>query len=756
MQGLAGHRFPSSAHVPPTLPPGLSPTVAYTRGMLSRARALWRASRTLPLIGAALAGIDRLWWANTIRRADIVDLEFVAGQGHAMSSRAAIRRYVRGGFRSGFALNPLFMERTVSRQLSDADRVPALYAYLVNDRSELDTSPNWDAPGLASAVPESLEDPAGPLGFAWRRARRNGWIDLGPSEAPVRVGWRDVIHATTSRTPASTGAVPSGSSTRFVCVLGPEEQDPDRALTLAAIAATELGANVDLILTGESFEEMAQAALLAMRLTAVTVRRGDPVASSVPPGAPSHLTTVFRGPGAELTGDGLRHLAREGSVRPAAALWLAPDGVIASAGTVFVKGRRTALLNGHPAEDAYRVGSLIDVPELAGPARAWPAGSSPTAAGRTLTKTVVMAANAHVPPNDAAATPDTDVDAILAPAGLAVADRTTDGGVRYRRVAPAGAHGRLRRRWAIKTASPAGTAGESWGDTHFARGIADALRRLGEEVVIDAYDARNRPTTNLDDVTLTLRGPKRIESPPTGRSVLWIISHPDEITREEVHGFDVVFAASTSWAAKAGELFDRRIEPLLQCTDVTRFHPSGAARTDEIVFVGTARGIARPVVVEPLAAGVPVRVYGPDWRGYIPATAIAATGIPNHLLPRLYERAAVVLNDHWPAMRREGFVSNRLYDVVASGGRAISDDVDGIDEIFGAAVQTFRTTRELVALFQDDLDTLFPDEAELTEAGAIIRERDSFDARARSLVAAADSLEAQGGRSGSVTVRQVD
>jgi hypothetical protein len=715
--------------------------------MLSRARALWRASRTFPLIGAALAGIDRLWWARTIRRGDIVDLEFVAAQERAMSSRAAIRRYVRGGFRSGFALNPLFMERTVSRQLSDADRVPALYAYLVNDRSKLDTSPNWDAPGLASAVPESLEDPAGPLGFAWRRARENGWIDLGMSPAPTRVAWRDVLRATTSPVPASTAAAAQGSSRRFICVLGPEEEDPDRALALVATAATELDAHVDLILTGSSFEERAQAALLALRLPTVAVRRGDPIAESTPPAAPTLAPTVFRGPGADLTPDGLRHLAQEGSVRPAAALWLTPDGVVASAGTVFMDGRRVPLLHGHPAEDAHRVGLRIDVPELAGPARAWPAGSSPTAAGFTLTQTIVMAANAHVSYTDADGTSDTDVDAILAPAGLALADRAVDTAVRYRRVPPPGAAG-LPRRWAIKTAAPAGPAGESWGDTHFARGIADALRRLGEEVVIDAFDARNRPTTELDDVTLALRGPKPIEPSQTGRSMLWIISHPDEITHAEVGAFDAVFAASTSWAAKAAERFGRRIEPLLQCTDTTRFHPSGAARTDEIVFVGTARGIARPVVVEPLAAGVPVRVYGPDWRGYIPAKAIAATGIPNHLLPRLYERAAVVLNDHWPAMRREGFISNRLYDVVASGGRAISDDVEGIEKIFGAAVQTFRTPQDLVALFEHDVDRLFPDDAELSGVGALIRERDSFDARARTLVAAVTRPTADGAPSG--------
>ncbi|MDF2506648.1 MAG: hypothetical protein K0Q52_507, partial [Microbacterium sp.] len=141
-------------------------------------------------------------------------------------------------------------------------------------------------------------------------------------------------------------------------------------------------------------------------------------------------------------------------------------------------------------------------------------------------------------------------------------------------------------------------------------------------------------------------------------------------------------------------------------------------------------------------AGIPIRVYGPDWRGYIPATAIAATGIANSQLPKLYEGAGVVLNDHWPAMRREGFVSNRLYDVVAAGGRAISDDVDGIDEIFGGAVQTFQKPEDLVSLLQGDLDRHFPPTAAVARIAAVVRERDSFDARARTLVSAADTTQA--------------
>jgi spore maturation protein CgeB len=138
--------------------------------------------------------------------------------------------------------------------------------------------------------------------------------------------------------------------------------------------------------------------------------------------------------------------------------------------------------------------------------------------------------------------------------------------------------------------------------------------------------------------------------------------------------------------------------------------------------------------VTPVQAGIPVRVFGPDWRGWIPASAIAGTGVANRDLPPLYERAAVVLNDHWPSMQREGFIANRPYDVVAAGGRVISDHVQGLEDVFGGAVVTYRTTDELLALLRGDLDAIFPSPDRLAGISRTIRERDSFEARARTLL----------------------
>lgn len=659
------------------------------------------------------------------------------------SGRSALRAYVRGGFRRGVTLNALAMERLIASQLSDVGRVPALYAYLINDPRRIRVSVHWDAVAYAEEHPESLTDPGGPLGHRWRRAQAERAITLGEGHRAVTVPWDDVAAAARAgidRRPFGSLDETPGART-FICVVSDDE--PDLAYTLDGMiaAAAEPGDALLLRPRGSSAEVWFACNLLALW------RPNSRVETSDFPLLPTTLSersgvTVVRGPDSEISAAHLDLLARAATDGPVAPLWLDHDGTIASAGLIVRDGRYRHLLAGHPAEDAVAAGDVLRVPRIAGDTFAIPAGWKASDGDRTLLTAVVRARSA-TPPRERVNAPDTGLDDYLRPAGLQEIP---------------GAHGRptLRRlphesvgtaterpprlRWAIKIAAPPGRPGEYWGDTHFARGLAEALRRRGQDVIIDAYAARDRATSVLDDVVLALRGPEPIMAQRGAISMMWIISHPDEMTRDQLTGYDAVFAASRSWAATASREFGRKITPLLQCTDPFRFHPSGIARTAERIFVGTARGIARPSVVEPLRAGLQLSVYGPDWTGYIPAHAVVARSVPNVDLPRLYESADVVMNDHWPAMQRAGFVSNRLFDVVAAGGRAISDAVDGIHEIFDDAVATYDTIDELLELLRRPSSDVFPPPNLLSRISERIRAEHSFDARAQELLATAVAL----------------
>ena len=171
----------------------------------------------------------------------------------------------------------------------------------------------------------------------------------------------------------------------------------------------------------------------------------------------------------------------------------------------------------------------------------------------------------------------------------------------------------------IDIAAPAAQRGDRWGDTYFARSLADALEDRGQHVAIDRRDARERDSRDHDDVLLVLRGLDRVAPRPGLLNVEWIISHPDMISPDEVAGFDHVYAASTSWSERMTREWGTTIEPLLQCTDTRWFHPDRAEPDTgpALLFVGNSRGVYRYAVRSALAIGADLTLHGNDWTEFV-------------------------------------------------------------------------------------------------------------------------------------------
>jgi hypothetical protein len=292
-----------------------------------------------------------------------------------------------------------------------------------------------------------------------------------------------------------------------------------------------------------------------------------------------------------------------------------------------------------------------------------------------------------------------------------------------------------RLRWTIDTAAPAGPRGERWGDTHFARSLAAALGRCGQDVSVDSRDARHRGTRDHDDVVLVLRGLDQVAPHPHALNMEWIISHPDLVTAEEIAGFDLVYAASISWPAQVRRDWGVHVTPLLQCTDPRYFHPDrGVPDTGPaVLFVGNSRGVFRHAVRTALAAEADLTVHGADWDEYLDPQVVASSGVPNDEVGVLYASAGVVLNDHHVDMRRDSFLSNRLFDAAACGARIATDEVSGLAETFGALVQPFADAQDLARLVRPPYDA-FPDNATRRELARRIVTEHTFDQRAATLV----------------------
>jgi GT2 family glycosyltransferase len=292
-------------------------------------------------------------------------------------------------------------------------------------------------------------------------------------------------------------------------------------------------------------------------------------------------------------------------------------------------------------------------------------------------------------------------------------------------------------RWAIKHAAPYGPEGEKWGDTHFARRLAVALRDLGQEVVIDARGAFERSGEFVDDVVLVLRG-LASHTPVVDRvNLMWLISHPDDVERFEHVGYDRVYVASAPFARMMADEWGAPAVPLLQATDPTLFHPDLAEPDTgaRVLFIGNSRRQARPLVVGAAEQDLELSVYGTGWEGLVDGRFIRGTYVPNDQVGAAYRAAGVVLNDHWTDMWRLGFLSNRLFDAVAAGARVVTDDAAGVKEVFGDAVQVVSDPADLSGLIKaPDLDAVFGDDEARRARAAKVAAEHSFAARAQTLL----------------------
>jgi hypothetical protein len=293
----------------------------------------------------------------------------------------------------------------------------------------------------------------------------------------------------------------------------------------------------------------------------------------------------------------------------------------------------------------------------------------------------------------------------------------------------------LRLSFAIKIAAPAAEA-RNWGDTHFAHALAEAIERTGHRARVDFREHWAGHELADEDVAIVLRGLIPYPPRPGQIAFLWAISHPDQIGFDEYDRYTRVFAASPSYAALLDRIVDTSVETMLQATDPARFAPSPAADAPSLLFCGNSRGQDREVIGWAIAGGLAPTLYGGGWEERVPHDWVAAPSIDNRDLGPLYAGAGAVLNDHWPSMRAFGIVSNRLFDVAAAGGRAVSDPVPGIAALFGDAVAQVDGPRALAAAVDTFARTPEP-AAERRERAEAIATNHSFDVRARRLVDAA-------------------
>lgn len=246
----------------------------------------------------------------------------------------------------------------------------------------------------------------------------------------------------------------------------------------------------------------------------------------------------------------------------------------------------------------------------------------------------------------------------------------------------------------------------SWGDTAYAAGLAKALEsNPGCECRL-LFRGEQPDTTDLPAVVLQIVGP-HLEEPIAGLpNLLWIISPPNVAPIAMLARYQAIFVASERLAVLLRNS-GLSASYLPQATDTTHFHPSRRQhRSEEIplVFVGAyAPRATRRNVFHAVQAGYEPQIWGPGWKGVVPARLWRGERLDHDELAEIYASARIVLNSHMPFMSMLGFMSNRSYDALACGALVASDRVVGftdddfpeIHQLFDREIQTRELKRML-------------------------------------------------------------
>ncbi|NTF83003.1 glycosyltransferase [Rhizobium rhizogenes] len=288
---------------------------------------------------------------------------------------------------------------------------------------------------------------------------------------------------------------------------------------------------------------------------------------------------------------------------------------------------------------------------------------------------------------------------------------------------------------AIKISCPNSTLKDHWGDYHFAVALAAAFLRKGLRARIDFLDSW-QANAMPNDINLVLRGISRFEPDPNAVNFVWVISHPDKISTDELLQFDRVFAASNIWSPHDDPSRPVEIEPLLQCTDTCRFYPreSDSSIAFARLYVANSRLVERAVVKQAIEGDITLDIFGEMWDGIAPERWIRGIKIDNVDLPRYYSNAEIILNDHWDAMRKEGFISNRIFDVLACGGNVVTDDVGGMPSELARFCTMFSSAKPIGEAIEEARQThrRHPDRS--SAAAHYIHQNHSFDDRAGTIL----------------------
>lgn len=240
-----------------------------------------------------------------------------------------------------------------------------------------------------------------------------------------------------------------------------------------------------------------------------------------------------------------------------------------------------------------------------------------------------------------------------------------------------------------------------WGDYWVIRHLQDAFQKLG-------HTTHNIVEKDVADFNLYLCGGPYTATHkcPSKMDIAWFYSRIKEDVIQGLNTYKAVFCIGNDYSNKLKTKIKPPVFPMIGCTHV--IPPTDIPKKDmDIVMVANSRlsknnihkSYGRKIIddLDPINNKFKLNIWGYQWeRSPKGKQFLKGQFTDNYELGKLYGRSKIVLNDSHDEMVKNGFITIRTYDIVASGALCISAPTAGLKDVFEDTVVTYDSPQDLV------------------------------------------------------------
>lgn len=276
--------------------------------------------------------------------------------------------------------------------------------------------------------------------------------------------------------------------------------------------------------------------------------------------------------------------------------------------------------------------------------------------------------------------------------------------------------------------------------------LKKALEKEGIYAVVQLYDDWY---CDIGADVEILMGGKRDYHPDRrvrGRkNVMWLVCHPENVTKEVADRYDLILVDSRSLAESMKGRSMAEIEPFIVPADTDIFYRDDSPVKYERVFVGHSREDTRNCVKWCSENRIELDVWGVGWEKYYENDPyIHLHGVASYdETADIYRQSKIIINDHQFEMRRTDMINDRCIEVLLCGKTMLCDWSQGVEDEFGELFTYYHDEKDFIEALRKAEDNYESRCRKVDERYEELVEKYGFSAEIKRLIGIVDSVRGE-------------